>query len=191
MDELGRGKSLIFSECIKAGRRPPEVVIESAGRLTRWKLNLFATSSTMHYSRLLDRCRSVYGDEMRALIAVALVFWRNKKVSEIRQYVDGDFAAQFAEVLSSLDGPIFYSPQADQIFLTRWARILLGEGKDSKELSRVEENQLLVQTHEYCWKFNTGEVTPMELRRLGQMGDTQSEKSLSSRIIAKWTAQGV
>lgn len=190
VDELGRGKSLIFSEFIKAGRRPPEVVIERAGRLSRWKLTLFATSSTTHYSRLLERCRTVYQDDMRALIAVALVLWRNKSVSEIREYADGDFAAQFAAVLSSLDGPIFYSAQADQIFLTRWARILLGEGKDSKELSRVEENQLFAQAHDHCWRLNAGEITPRDLRRLGQMGDTMSEKSLSSRIIAKWTAEG-
>lgn len=127
---------------------------------------------------------------MLALIAGALVLWRNKKVAEIRQYVDGDFAAQFAEVLSSLDGPIFYSPETDQIFLTRWARILLGEGKDSKGLSKVEEIQLLSRTHNHCWESNMGEVTPADLRRLCQMGDTQSEKSLSSRIIAKWMADG-
>lgn len=190
VDELGRGKSLIFSESIKAGRRPPEVITETAGRFVRWKLVLYAISSETRFLRLLDRCRDVYGDETLAMIAAALVLWRNKKVSEIRQYVDGDFAAQFVLVLASLDGPIFYSQETDQIFLTRWARVLLGEGKDSKELSRVEELQIFARAHNHCWSQNGGEMTPAELRKLCQMGDTKSEKSLSSRIIKKWVDEG-
>lgn len=191
VDELGRGKGLIFSEALRAGRRPPEVVLESAGRLRRWKLALYITTTSAHYSRLLERCRSVYEDEMKALIAVALVFWRSKKVSEIREHVDGDFATQFAEVLSSLEGPIFYSREADEIFLTRWAQVLLGEGKDSKELSRPEEERLKAHAHERCWKAHGGEITPSILRNLGQMGNTPSEKSLSSRILKKWVSAGV
>ena len=38
VDELGRGKNLIFSDSIKNGKRSPEVILERAGRYDRWKL---------------------------------------------------------------------------------------------------------------------------------------------------------
>src|SRR6266480_2556819 len=41
VDELGRGKNLIFSESIKTGKRPPEVHIETAGKYQRWKLMVY------------------------------------------------------------------------------------------------------------------------------------------------------
>jgi predicted HTH transcriptional regulator len=108
VDELGRGKHLIFSEALRSGNRPPEVVIERAGKFDRWKLTLYGGTKDEKLVRLLERSRGIYKDEQKALIAQALVLWRDKPVTEIRNFIDGDFSRQFAEVLSSLEGPIFY-----------------------------------------------------------------------------------
>lgn len=186
VDELGRGKNLIFSDSIRHGKRAPEVLIERAGKCERWKLLLYGGVTDEVSLRLLDRIREVYKDEQKALIAFSLVLWRDKRVQEIRNYIDGDFSRQFAEVLSSPKGAIFYQQQEDKIMLTRWANILLGEGRDSKELSSVEEEFLKGFAYTMCTQFYGNEITPERLRSLYQMSNTPSEKSLSSKILSRW-----
>lgn len=191
VDELGRGKSLIFTESIRNGKRPPQVVIERAGRYDRWKLTLYGGTRNTTLLRLLERCRAVYHDDQKALIALALVLWSDRPVSDIRNFVDGDFARQFGEVLSDLKGPIFYYREKDQITLRRWARVLLGEGRDSKALSPAEERDLREFAYDLCTKYHDGHITPKTLRDLAAMGDTPSEQVLSSSILGKWKNEGV
>lgn len=191
VDELGRGKHLIFSESIRNGKKPPLVVVEKTGRYDRWKLSLFGGTQDAKLLRLLKRCRAIYKDEEKALIAQALVLWRDRPVSEIRDFIDGDFSRQFAEVLTGLEGPIFYYRERDCIVLRRWAQILIGEGKDSKAFSPAEENNLLDWARDFRTKYYEGYITPSDLRKLAAMADTPSEKSLSSMILTKWHKQGV
>jgi predicted HTH transcriptional regulator len=190
VDELGRGKNLIFSDSIRGGKRAPEVIIEGAGRYERWKLVLHGGTQDPIQIRLLDRTRAVYKDDQKALIANALVQWREKPVSEIRNYIDGDFARQFAEVLSSLNGPIWYHSEKDEITLTRWARVLLGDGQDSKGLSPNEERSLREFARKLQTQYHDSYISPADLRDLGEMGHTPSEKSLSCRLLAKWEREG-
>jgi len=191
VDELGRGKNLIFAEAIKSGKKPPEVIIERAGKFDRWKLVLFSNAQDEKYARLLDKSRSIYKDEQKALIAQALVLWRHQSVSSIRDYVDGDFSRQFAEVLSSLEGPIFFYKANDQITLTRWAEILIGEGKESKALSPGEEERLRKLTYDIQTKYHDGYITPKQLRKLAGMGESNSERVLSSTILSNWTTKKI
>lgn len=190
VDELGRGKNLIFSESIRQGKRPPEVHLERAGRYDRWKLFIYGGMQDKTYLRLLDRSKELYRDDQKALIAQALVLWRDKPVSEIRNYVDGDFSRQFAEVLSGLEGPIYYYAKGDKITLMRWATVLLGEGKDSKALSPAEEERLRKFAYEHRTKYFDGYITPKELRSLADMSNTRSEMTLSSTILRRWEKQG-
>ncbi len=190
VDELGRGKNLIFSESIKFGSTPPEVQIENAGKYLRWKLTIFGGDQTASRIRIVERCKELYGNDRKALIAVALVFWRDLPVSEIRKYVDSDFAREFAEVLTGNIGPIFYSKEEDRIVLRRWANVLIGEGKNSKALSHEEEEQLLAAARERQ-KLNHGIITPKDIRDLAAMGNTASERVLSSHILAKWLKEGI
>jgi hypothetical protein len=139
----------------------------------------------------LDRCRKIYDDDRKALIAVALVLWRDRPVSEIRDYVDGDFGRQFAEVLSSDKGPIFYYRKKEMIWLIRWAAVLLGEGKDSKALSAAENERLQAFAFEICTDHHGGTITPRLLRDLADMGETKSEQVLSSNILAAWKKEGL
>jgi len=191
VDELGRGKNLIFSDSIKSGKRPPEVHIETAGRYQRWKLMIYGGKEDEKLVRLLERCREIYNDERKALIALALVLWRHRSVTEITGYVDGDFARQFAEVLTGAEGPIFYYPEKERIYLTRWAEVLLGEGKDSKALSRGEEQRLQTVAFDICSKYRGGTITPRTLRELANMRNTKSEQVLSSNILSKWARDGI
>ena len=191
VDELGRGKHLIFSESIKNGKKPPLVAVERAGRYDRWKLTLYGGTQDATLLRLFERCRSSYRDEQKALIAQALVLWRDRPVTEIRNQIDGDFSRQFAEVLAGLEGPIFYYREHDRITLRRWAQILLGEGKDSKAFSPAEERNLRDFSYEAQTQYHDGYITPRDLRKLAAMADTPSEQSLSSAMLAKWQEEGV
>jgi len=190
VDELGRGKNLIFSDSLRSGMRPPEVVLEKGGRYGRWRLYLYGGSQDRQHLRVFHRLKEMYHDEHEALIAHALVLWRGHTVSAIRQYVDGESSRIFAEVLADLNGPIFYYQQNDQIVLRRWVRILLGEGKDSKQLSPVEEEELLEFASKMQMDYHNGYLTPKELRGYAGMGDTPSEVSLSSQILKRWTTLG-
>jgi predicted HTH transcriptional regulator len=191
VDELGRGKNLIFAEAIKSGKKPPEVIIERAGKFDRWKLVLYSNTQDEKYIRLLEKSRSIYKDEQKALIAQALVLWRHQTVTNIRDYVDGDFSRQFAEVLSSLEGPIFFYKANDQITLTRWAEILIGEGKESKALSPGEEERLKKLSYDIQTKYHEGYITPKQLRKLAGMGESNSERVLSSTILSNWTTNKI
>ncbi len=191
VDELGRGKNVIFAEALRGGKRPPEVVIERAGKHDRWKLSLFGSLEDEKLLRLLERSRSIYNDEQKALIAQALVLWRAKPVSDVRNYIDGDFSRQFAEVLAGLEGPIFYWAEQDRIILRRWAEVLIGEGKDSKAFSPGEEKSLRKLAYDLHSQYHDGYITPKDLRGLAAMSDTRAEVVLSSTMLKKWEKEGV
>jgi predicted HTH transcriptional regulator len=190
VDELGRGKNLIFAEFLRNGKKPPEVILEGGGRYDRWRLYLYASAQDRQQLRVFERLKEMYHDEHKALIANALVLWRGHTVSSIRQYVDGESSHTFAEVLADLNGPIFYYQKKDEIVLRRWVRILLGEGKDSKQLSVDEEEELLEFASKIHMDYNRGYITPKELREHAGMGHTPSEVVLSSQILKRWTTQG-
>lgn len=190
VDELGRGKSVIFGEYINFGRPAPSVAIERAGRVSRWRLILPGGLTNERHVRLLERLRAHHKDPQKALIALALVLWRDKPVEEIRTYIDGECAPLFAEVLENLDGATFYWAERDQIVLRRWARVLLDEGVDSKALSEGEEEHLYRTAYNLQTKFHDGLITPKGVRDLGQLGATGGAKSISSKLLSKWVAQG-
>jgi len=191
VDELGRGKNLIFSESIRNGRRPPEVSIEKSGKYQRWKLTIFGGQEDQKLLRLLTRCKEIFPDEKKALIAVALVYWRERPVKEIRKFVDGDFERQFAEVLTDVNGPLLYAGEDSGIIIRRWVTVLLGEGKDSKALSHKEEEFLKAISYQFQTKHHGGIVTPIELRKLASMGNSKSEVTLSCSILKRWGDDGV
>lgn len=190
VDELGRGKTLIFSDSLRNGKRPPAVLLEKGGRYDRWRLILHGGDQDSVQLRVYDRLRKIYPDEHKALIAHALVLWRGQTVSQIRQYVDGESSRDFAEVLVDLKGPIFYYQKRDQIILRRWVTVLLGEGKDSKKLSAAEEEDLFEFVRKCHTEYHRGYITSKELREHADMGHTPSEIVLGSQILRKWTAEG-
>lgn len=191
VDELGRGKNLIFADSLTYGKQPPYVSIEKGGRYDRWRLMLYGGAKNNTQIRMLNRLKEMYKDEQKALIANALVLWRGDTVSSIRKYVDGESSPLFAEILSDLTGPIFYYKEKDEIILRRWASILLGEGKDSKQLSAAEEADLQNFARKMQLEYRHGYITPREFRELAAMGHTKSEQTLSSRLLKKWHEKGV
>ena len=191
VDELGRGKNLIYAESLRHGKRPPEVLIEKGGRYDRWRLNLYGGTQNRIQLRLLNRLRQLYPDEQKALIANALILWRGRSVSDIKPYVDGDSSGLFAEVLMDTNGPIFYYREKDQIIPKRWVRILLSEGKDSKQLTPAEEAELQAFARKIRTEYYHRYITPKELRELARMGNTAAEQVLSSKLLKKWSDSGV
>jgi predicted HTH transcriptional regulator len=190
VDELGRGKNLIFRDSILNGKRPPEVSLEKAGRYYRWRLFLYGGTSDPVQLRLLQRIQETYSDPHKALIAYALVLWRSRPLSEIRNFIDGESLPVFAEVISDLNGPIFYWQEQDRIVLRRWARVLLDEGKDSKTLTLAEEKDLYDLAYDLRTRYYRGVLTPKDLRKLADMGETASERTVSANLLSKWVAEG-
>jgi predicted HTH transcriptional regulator len=191
VDELGRGKNLIFAESLRNGKRPPEVVIEPAGRYERWRLYLYGGPKNTVQLKLLAQIRQRYPEEQKALIANALVLWRGRAVSDIKQYIDGESSNLFAEVLADTYGPIFYYKKNDEIVPRRWVKVLLGEGKDSKQLSPSEEAALLDFVRKLQADYHGGFITPKELRALGDMGETPSARVACSALLKKWQKQNI
>ena len=189
VDELGRGKGLIFSESIKQGKRPPQVFLENAGQYDRWRLVLQGGTKDQKLLRLLQRLSTRY-DDRKTHIGAALVLWSGQPVTEIRKYVDGESQQAFIEVLSDMRGPIFYYEKEDRIILRRWAATLMSEGKDSKKFTLPEEENLLTFVRDLQTKHGGGYITPTRLRELGDMGHTKSEQSLASAMLKKWLADG-
>ncbi len=190
VDELGRGKHIIFSESIRLGHMAPEVLIETAGKYRRWKLVIHGGQVNGNLLRLLERSRELYMDEAKALIAQALVLWREKPAAEIRQFVDDEFGRMFADVIARFDGPIFYSANEDRIVLTRWARVLLEEGQYSQVLSPGEEERLFERLKQFCTQHENGIISSKLFRDFAGMSDTRSEQAQCSAILKRWVAAG-
>lgn len=190
VDELGRGKNLIFTESLRKGKKSPQVIIEEAVRFNRWRLLLFGGVKDEIQLKLFERLKQYYKNENKALIANALILWREQPVNQLKQYIDGESIKIFAEILADVGGPIFYYKQDDSITLTRWVKILLGEGKNSKILSEAEELNLINFAYDICSKYYDYYITPKKLRNLANMGETTSERTLSSKLLSKWDTQG-
>ncbi len=190
VDELGRGKNLIFSESLRNGKRPPEVVLEKGGRYNRWRLNIYGVPQHNSQLRVFERLKEMYRDEQKVMIANGLVLWRDQPASYIRKCVDGESKSIVSEIIADRNGPVFYSEKDDRFLLRRWAGVLLGEGKDSKCLSAAEELNLLNHVRKMQIENERGFLTPKQLRAYAGMGETISEKTLTSRILKKWIGTG-
>jgi predicted HTH transcriptional regulator len=190
VDELGRGKNLIFAESIRHGKRPPEVHTHQAGRYFRWGLTLHGNASDVRQLRIFSGINKQYGDTPKALIAQALILWSSKPVKEIRNYIDGNFADEFVQVLTDLRGPIYYYQKEDRIVPQRWVKDMLSEGKDVKQFSPSEEERELAFLRDFCGEFENGYISPKFFRDMEHLSDTPSAKSYSSRILKKWKEAG-
>src|SRR5208337_4392558 len=96
----------------------------------------------------------------------------------------------FSDILADVNGPIFYNEATDQIHHKRWVTVLLGEGKDSKQLTAAEEESLFNHVRKMQIEYERGFITPKQLRAHAGMGDTRSEIVLSSLILKKWKEKG-
>lgn len=189
VDELGRGKKKILSECISNGFYAPYITITDAGRYKRWSLKIdFSHASTKH-KKAFEAIRNMYGSE-KSLIAYSLVLWSERPFSEIRKCFDAYEAKIAIEIISDPRGPLFYWRERDRIVPHRWLRILLEEGKASKVLTIFEKEELYKALHEIQTEFNGGYITPKAFRELAHLSDTPSDKTLSSKVLLEWENEG-
>lgn len=188
-DELGRGKKKILSECLCNGFHAPYITITDAGRYKRWSLKVDFSHASAKHQKAFDAIRSMYSIE-KSLIAYSLVLWREKSFSEIRLCFDSYEAKLAAEIIGDLRGPIFYWRERDKITPHRWLRILLEEGKSSKGLTIHEKEELYETLFEIQTKYAGGYVTPKDVREIAHLSNTASDKTLSSKILTDWDAQG-
>lgn len=190
VDELGRGKNIIFRDSIFTGKHPPQVFIDPAGRQNRWRLVMHSGAQNDNHRRLLARLRDAYQDQRRALIAYALVVWSEQPLSAIKQNVDEESLPFFIEVLDDAKSPVFYSEERDTIYLRRWVEVLLDEGKDSKKFSEAEEAVLFWSAYRFHTRHTNSVINNRDLRELAGMGNTRSEVTLASSVLGRWAEKG-
>lgn len=190
VDELGRGKSVIFHESILGGRKMPTVSVEPVGRFSRWTLTVYGGLRDERVLRLVDRLKEIYGEERKALVALALILWHNEPLSQIKRHLDGESSHLLRAVLEHDKCPI-YSLENERLLISRWVRVLLGEGKDSKKLSAQEEKHLVERASELSRKYHSGTMTTAQFRDWAGMGDTGSERTLASAVLRAWSKRGI
>jgi len=140
--------------------------------------------------KLLKQLMERYKDEHKALIANALVLWSGQPVKIIKRFMEGESQALFIEILKDLRGPIFYYRENDEIVLRRWVKVLLAEGKESKQLTAAEEKDAFEFARDIQTKYHNSFVTPKDLRDLLDLGDTKSSHVMSSKLLKKWQSEG-
>ena len=129
-------------------------------------------------------------------IAIALVLWKDKALTEIFSYLDEYHAKLITEILSSKDSPfLLYAKKSKQqadkkILLKRWVQVQL-EGQESKIFSSAEENTFKEILQHYAYQDNRqGYITNKEARGLVGLSDSQSEVVQLSKIFQHWEKSG-
>jgi predicted HTH transcriptional regulator len=191
VDELGRGKKKLLSECLSNGFNAPVVSISEAGRYKRWMLQVTFEESDDRFMSIQQSLSKQYSGQLeKTLIAYALVLWHQKPFSEIKQYFDNYESKIAAEIISDIKGPVFFWEERDKIVLHRWVKILIEEGKSSKEFTQYEENEIYKKCQTLHNQYHGGLITPAEFRELAHLSNSGSDKSLTSRILSKWLKEG-
>jgi Predicted transcriptional regulator containing an HTH domain and an uncharacterized domain shared with the mammalian protein Schlafen len=191
VDELGRGKKKLLSECLMNGFNAPDISISDAGIYKRWSLQITFEENDERYMNLQLLISKQYGGQQeKILIAYALVLWHQKPFSEIKRYFDTHESKIAAEIISDFKGPVFFWEKNDEIVLHRWVKILIEEGKASKEFTHHEENELYKSCLDFHNKFYTGLITPAEFRERAHLSNSSSDQSLTSRMLKKWEKEG-
>lgn len=191
VDELGRGKKKLLSECLVHGFNAPVVSISDAGRYKRWMLQITFEESDERYLNIQRSLSKQYlGQQEKILIAYALVLWHQKPFSEIKRYFDNYESKIAVEIISDIKGPVFFWEERDKIVLHRWVKILIEEGKSSKEFTHYEENEIYKKCLALHNKYHGGLITAAEFRELAHLSNSSSDKSLTSRILGKWKDEG-
>ncbi len=190
VDELGRGKKKLFSECLVNGFHAPVVTISDAGRYKRWSLLIPFEESSERYNNLQTLLKEEYqGNTEKSLIAYALVLWSDKPFSEIKNYFDTHESKIAAEIISDIKGPFFYWKEHDKIILQRWVKILLEEGRASKGFTVHEEEELYKRCKDMHNKYHNGYITTAQLRETSHLSSSKSDSNLCSRLLGKWTKE--
>jgi predicted HTH transcriptional regulator len=186
VDELGLGKNLIFKQSLAKGNPPPEIIIENAERLKRWKLKLYYLKRGSAHSEILTGLRTIYKDDNKAIMALSLILWNKKKVQEIKKYIDDEYISTFLEILSDPHGPVFYYEKEDRLILARWVNIMLAHGQKTKAFSPSEKLSLYSFAYRMHSMYHSYLIAPKELRELARMGNSKSEQTQCSSLFAEW-----
>ena len=127
----------------------------------------------------LDACR----------IAQALLLWRKKKWSEIREYLDENYKLLAEQVVDNKNSPVLIIE--DQLYTKRWASVAL-EGQITKQLTEAEKSSLkhVLNFVAYTGKRD-GYLSAEEARQFIGLSNTRSEATQLARLFSEWKAAGI
>lgn len=190
VDEVGRGKRRLFSECIKNGFEAPHIELSDAGRFKRWRLIINVCDTDRNRLKLLESLKEQYDSEKdKALIAYAIILWKDKKVTEISKYFDKYDFEIAVKIITDLHGPVFYWKERDEIRLNRWVEVLLSEGNYSKQFTKEEEDALYEGFYNLQSKYHKGYFQTKDFKKYSHLSDSMSDRSLISNLMKKWVQE--
>lgn len=187
-DEQGSGKIRVFRHMIEAGKREPVIEFDEFPDYARWSTTLYNDESNAPLQVLADRIKDKFPSPDHRRIATALLLWRKKPWTQIKQYLDNHYLQVAEEVLDSRDSPVIKVD--DFIFTKRWAEIAL-TGQVSKRFSAGEENEILHFLRIYTLRPpRDGHITAEEARHLMGLSNEKSEMTQLSNLFRKWKVDG-
>ena len=188
-DELGTGKTRLFSQMLEAGRQEPLIEFYEKGSFGCWAVTLYNEHRNLVHMKLFERIKDSYKSLEEARLATALVLWRTQKWTEILEKLDAHYQKMATKIIRDHQSPIIVL--GDEIMTKRWVNTAL-MGQDSMAFSTHEENQIrqFLQVMAYS-DGRQGTFDTKEARRLIGLSTTRSETTQLSNLFRKWRSQQI
>lgn len=192
VDEVGRGKKKLLSECLLNGFNAPAITVSDAGRFKRWSLVLDFGVNTARYLKVYNSIQALYRhNKEKSLIASALVLWSDKAATEIIQYFDKYQLDILREILQrDPNPPVVLVENMNRILPVRWVRLLIEEGKESSTFHPSEEARYYQSCKKLSCTYKNGLMTPGDFREMTSLSNSNSDKSLTTKTLKKWVSEG-
>jgi len=189
-DEQGTGKIRVFRQMLEAGKKEPVAEFVDLKDYGRWSVTLFNDESNAQLRDLIVRIRDNFPTVEEARIAAALLLWREKRWSQIKEYLDEYYIHISELVLKNPSSPV--SRWNDQIFVKRWALIALTQGQITKQFTEGEEVIYRKLLNMYAYGSNAeGHISAEQARTLIGLSSEPSEMTQMSNLFRKWQAAGI
>lgn len=188
-DELGTGKTRLFSQMLEAGKPEPVIEFFEKGAFGCWAVTLYNEHSNAVHMRLFERIRLSYPSLEESRLAMALILWRSQRWPDILEKLDAHYQRLATKIIRDPKSPIIVL--GDEIITKRWAHTAL-LGQDSMAFSTHEEN--LIRQFLQIKAYESGRqgiFNVKEARALIGLSTTPSETTQLSNLFRKWRSQNI
>lgn len=188
-DELGSGKTRLYSQMLEAGKREPVIEYYEKGTFACWQITLYNEQNSKPYTELLERFKSELNSLEEARLATALTLWRQQKWSEILRKLDEHYQNLARRIVQNVNSPIVIF--GDEVFTKRWVNSALA-GQHSMAFTSHEESQLRKLLHLIAYTGDrNGKLNTKEAKRIIGLSNTPSESTQLSNLFRKWRSEGL
>lgn len=189
-DEQGTGKMRVFRLMLESGKREPIIDFKELGDYCRWSITLFNDEKNKKLRSIGSGLQREFQDEDQWRMAMALLLWRDKPWSEIKNYMDEYNIHVATNILKNPHAPVWLIKHEDKLYTKRWAYVRL-KGQLSKQFLESEKKVFLNLLKYYSYHYRDGYIYSHEARTIIGLSDHQSEKSQLSALFKEWKEKGI